>query len=52
MSRDVYASVTARIMDALAQGVVPWRQPWDGRQGLHIQGRDGRRRENPPRNAN
>lgn len=33
MSRDVYASVTARIMDALAQGVVPWHQPWDVRQG-------------------
>ena len=33
MSRDVYASVTARIMDALAQGVVPWHKPWDGRQG-------------------
>ena len=31
--KDVYASVTARILDALAQGVVPWQRPWDARQG-------------------
>ena len=31
--KDVYAAVTARIMDALAQGVVPWHTPWDARQG-------------------
>ena len=33
MSWDVYASVAIHIMDALAQGVVPWHKPWDGCQG-------------------
>ena len=33
MKRDVYQAVTTRIMDALAQGVVPWHKPWDARQG-------------------
>ena len=31
--KDVYATVTRRIMDALAQGVVPWQRPWDAQQG-------------------
>ena len=31
--KDVYAAVTTRIMDALAQGVVPWQKPWDARMG-------------------
>lgn len=33
MSRDVYAEITGRVMAALERGVVPWHQPWDGRQG-------------------
>ena len=31
--KDVYAAITRRIMDALAQGVVPWQWPWDAQQG-------------------
>ena len=31
--KDVYAAVTTRIMEALAQGVVPWHKPWDARMG-------------------
>jgi len=33
MKRDVYETITARILAALAQGVVPWQKPWDARQG-------------------
>src|SRR5690242_2567472 len=25
---EIYASVTARILDCLSKGVVPWRKPW------------------------
>jgi antirestriction protein ArdC len=28
MKRDVYAEVTAKMIDALESGVVPWRKPW------------------------
>lgn len=28
MSQRVYAAVTARIVDALGRGLVPWRKPW------------------------
>ena len=33
MSPDVYASITARIVSALREGVVPWHQPWTAAQG-------------------
>lgn len=28
--RDIAADITARILAELAQGVMPWRKPWDG----------------------
>jgi antirestriction protein ArdC len=28
LKRDVYAEVTARMIDALDEGIVPWRKPW------------------------
>lgn len=31
--RDVYATITDRVIAALEKGVVPWHQPWDSRQG-------------------
>ena len=34
MSQDVYAKITARIVSALREGVVPWHQPWSAAQ-LH-----------------
>ncbi len=33
MSQDVYAKITARIVSALREGVVPWHQPWNAAQG-------------------
>lgn len=33
MKRDVYEAITARIMDSLAQGVVPWHKPWNAAHG-------------------
>ena len=29
MAEDIYASVTARIIEKLEQGVTPWVRPWD-----------------------
>ena len=34
MKRDLYAEVTARMVDALETGVVPWRKPWTS-MGAH-----------------
>lgn len=35
--RDVAADITAKILAALEQGVMPWRKPWDGaRTGLAL----------------
>jgi antirestriction protein ArdC len=31
---DIYQQVTDRIIEALEQGTVPWRKPWDDRGGL------------------
>ncbi|NBY21299.1 MAG: DUF1738 domain-containing protein, partial [Gammaproteobacteria bacterium] len=28
--RDIYQSVTDKIIDQLEQGVVPWIKPWSG----------------------
>ena len=33
MTQDVYAKITARIVSALREGVVPWHQPWNAAQG-------------------
>ena len=33
MTQDVYAKITARIVSALREGVVPWHQPWTAGQG-------------------
>lgn len=33
MPQDVYAKITARIISALREGVVPWHQPWNAAQG-------------------
>ena len=33
MSQNVYAKITARIVSALREGVVPWHQPWNAAQG-------------------
>ena len=44
MKRDVYEEVTARMLDALESGVVPWRKPWTS-MGAHrnlITGREYR----------
>ena len=44
MKRDVYADVTARMVDALETGIVPWRKPWTP-MGAHrnlISGREYR----------
>ena len=32
MTQDVYAKITARIVSALREGVVPWHQPWNAAQ--------------------
>lgn len=44
MKRDIYADVTERMMDALENGLVPWRKPWTA-MGAHrnlITGREYR----------
>ena len=44
MKRDVYEEVTARMLDALEAGIVPWRKPWTS-MGAHrnlITGREYR----------
>ena len=30
MSKDVYSDITARIIEQLEKGVIPWRKPWTG----------------------
>lgn len=30
MAKDLYTEVTARIIEALEQGIIPWRKPWSG----------------------
>jgi len=34
MSTEIYERVTARIIEQLKQGVVPWQRPWDARVSL------------------
>ncbi|MFZ0436066.1 MAG: zincin-like metallopeptidase domain-containing protein [Chthoniobacterales bacterium] len=34
MSRDIYESITARFIDQLQKGTVPWQRPWTGVQNL------------------
>lgn len=34
MKRDIYQDVTERMMDALENGLVPWRKPWTS-MGAH-----------------
>jgi antirestriction protein ArdC len=34
LSESIYAAVTARIIEALEQGVIPWRKPWDSAAAL------------------
>ena len=44
MKRDIYADVTARMVDALETGIVPWRKPWTS-MGAHrnlVSGREYR----------
>lgn len=44
MKRDVYAEVTAKMIDALESGLVPWRKPWTA-MGAHrnlVSGREYR----------
>lgn len=44
MKRDVYAEVTAKMVDALESGLVPWRKPWTS-MGAHrnlVSGREYR----------
>ena len=44
MKRDVYAEVTAKMLDALESGLVPWRKPWTS-MGAHrnlVSGREYR----------
>jgi len=40
--QDVYQDVTDRIVDALEQGVVPWRKPWTSSSQLPINVRSGK----------
>lgn len=28
--KDLYAEITARIIDQLERGIIPWRKPWSG----------------------
>lgn len=35
MATDVYERITARIVDQLERGTVPWRKPWQGGQSGH-----------------
>ena len=30
MNKDVYSDITARIIEQLEQGIIPWRKPWTG----------------------
>ena len=30
MASDVYSLVNDRILDALEQGIIPWKRPWSG----------------------
>ena len=39
---DVCELVTARIIEQLQQGVIPWNKPWTGVQGGAISGATGR----------
>jgi antirestriction protein ArdC len=41
MARDIHAEVTDRILEALEQGTVPWRRPWQV-QGGHRNLQSGR----------
>jgi antirestriction protein ArdC len=34
MSRDIYESITARFIEQLQKGTVPWQRPWSGVQNL------------------
>jgi antirestriction protein ArdC len=34
MSRDIYESITARFIEQLQKGTVPWQRPWTGVQNL------------------
>ena len=42
MSFDVYAAVTARIMEQLEQGVIPWQKPWTGVKNSAYSGTTGK----------
>ena len=33
MSKNIYEMVTARIIEQLEQGIIPWRKPWTGTAG-------------------
>ena len=33
MSKNIYEMVTARILEQLEQGIIPWRKPWTGTAG-------------------
>jgi antirestriction protein ArdC len=35
MALDVYEVITAKFIDALSKGVVPWRRPWNGSDAPH-----------------
>lgn len=41
-SFDLYEAVTARIIDQLEQGTIPWRKPWTGVQGGAYSGTTGK----------
>ena len=41
MSEKIYAIVTGKILESLANGTVPWRKPW-GTSGLPRNGESGR----------
>lgn len=39
---DIYETVTARIIEQLEKGVIPWEKPWSGVQGGAISGSTGK----------